>query len=68
MYLISLDFLNGLKNGCCGGGGGCYWYIMKYFMYLQVMVGKKYWYVMYYMYFITYQYFFKFEYNSFAWD
>ncbi len=29
------------------------------------MAGKKYWYVMYY---ITYQYFFKFEYNVFAWD
>jgi hypothetical protein len=29
---------------------------------------KKYWYVMYYMYYITYQYFFKLEYNVFAWD
>jgi hypothetical protein len=36
----AVDFLNVLK---------------KYFMYLYVMVGKKYWYVMYY---ITYQYFF----------
>jgi hypothetical protein len=42
----ALDFLNSLKKGCCGGGG-CYWYIMKYFMYLEVIVGKKYWYVMY---------------------
>ncbi len=32
------------------------------------MVGKKYWYIMYYMYYITYQYFFKFKYNNFAWD
>jgi hypothetical protein len=35
----AVDFINVLK---------------KYIMYLQVMVGKKYWYVMYY---ITYQYF-----------
>ncbi len=35
------------------------------------MAEKKYWYVMYYMYYITYQYFFKFEYMYiyvFAWD
>ena len=32
------------------------------------MVGKKYWYVMYYIYYIMYQYFFKFEYNVFVWD
>ncbi len=36
------------------GGEVCYWYIVKYAMYLWVMAGKKYWYVMYY---ITYQYF-----------
>ncbi len=33
-----------------------------------MMAGKKYWDVMHYMYYITYQYFFKFEYNVYAWD
>ncbi len=54
----AVDFLNVLKKGCWGGGGrggwGCYWYLVKYIMYLQVMVGKKHWYIMYY---IMYQYF-----------
>ncbi len=42
----AVDFLNVLKKGCFGGG--CYWYIVKYIMYLSVMAGKKYWYVIYF--------------------
>jgi hypothetical protein len=29
----AVDFLNVLKKAV-GGGGGCYWYIVKYIMYL----------------------------------
>ncbi len=29
----AVDFLNVLKKGCWWGGG-CYWYIVKYIMYL----------------------------------
>jgi hypothetical protein len=43
----AVDFLNVLhEEGLLVGGGGCYWCIVKYIMYLQVMAGKKYWYVM----------------------
>jgi hypothetical protein len=31
----AVDFLNVLKKGCWGGGGGglvCYWYIVKYYV------------------------------------
>ncbi len=41
----AVDFLNVLKKGCWGGGGKGV---------LLVIVGKKYWYIMFY---ITYQYF-----------
>ncbi len=47
----AVDFLNVQKKAVVGGGV-CYWFIVKYIMYLQMMGGKKYWYVMYY---ITYQ-------------
>ncbi len=30
----AVDFLNALKKGCWWGVGGCYWYIVKYIMYL----------------------------------
>ncbi len=30
----AVDFFYVLKKDCVGGGGVCYWYIVKYIMYL----------------------------------
>jgi hypothetical protein len=36
----AVDFLIVLKKGCWWWWGVCYWYIVKYIMYLYMMAGK----------------------------
>ncbi len=38
IYVLNTALLNVLKKGCWGaGGGGCYWYIMKYICYWYII-------------------------------